>query len=122
MNTSTRIKIYTYKKCSTCKSATNWLKRNGYEFNEFAIRDTPPSISELKSMLAYSNNNIRLLFNSSGQDYRALNLKEKISKCTERDLILLLSENGNLVKRPFLLGNDYGLVGFKESLWEMVVK
>lgn len=122
MSTSISIKIYTYNKCSTCKSATNWLKRNGHEFNEFAIRDTPPSISELKSMLAYSNNNIRLLFNSSGQDYRALNLKEKISKCTEKDLILLLSENGNLVKRPFLLGNDYGLVGFKESLWEKVVK
>ena len=122
MSTSIRIKIYTYKKCNSCKNATNWLKRNGHDFNEFAIRDTPPSISELKSMLAYSNNNIRLLFNSSGQDYRALNLKEKISKCTERDLILLLSENGNLVKRPFLLGNDYGLVGFKESLWEKVVK
>ena len=122
MNTSTRIKIYTYKKCSTCKSATNWLKRRGHEFNEFAIRDTPPSISELKSMLAYSNNNIRLLFNSSGQDYRALNLKEKISKYTEKDLLLLLSENGNLVKRPFLLGNHYGLVGFKEATWEKVIK
>lgn len=122
MSSSNRIKIYTYKKCSSCKNATNWLKRNGHEFNEFAIRDTPPSISELKSMLAYSNNNIRLLFNSSGLDYRALNLKEKISKYTENDLILLLSENGNLVKRPFLLGKYYGLVGFKEAIWEKVIK
>ncbi len=122
MSTSICIKIYTYKNCSSCKNATNWLKRNGHDFNEFAIRDTPPSISELKSMLAYSNNNIRLLFNSSGQDYRALNLKEKISKYTEKDLLLLLSENGNLVKRPFLLGNHYGLVGFKEATWEKVIK
>ena len=122
MSTSIHIKIYTYKKCSSCKKATNWLKRNGHEFNEFAIRDTPPSISELKSMLAYSNNNIRLLFNSSGLDYRALNLKEKIFKYTENDLLLLLSENGNLVKRPFLLGNHYGLVGFKEAIWEKVIK
>ena len=122
MSTSICIKIYTYKKCNSCKNATNWLKRNGHDFNEFAIRDTPPSISELKSMLAYSNNNIRLLFNSSGQDYRALNLKEKISKYTEKDLLLLLSENGNLVKRPFLLGNHYGLVGFKEATWEKVIK
>ena len=62
------------------------------------------------------------MFNSSGHDYRVLNLREKISKYTEDDLMLLLSENGNLVKRPFLLGNNYGLVGFNEAIWEEVIK
>ena len=122
MSIGIRIKIYTYKRCSSCNNAINWLKFNGHEYQEFAIRETPPSISELKSMLSFLNNNIRSLFNSSGHDYRVLNLREKISKYTEDDLMLLLSENGNLVKRPFLLGNNYGLVGFNEAIWEEVIK
>ena len=122
MSIGIRIKIYTYNRCSSCNNATNWLKLNGHEYHESAIRETPPSIRELESMLFFLDNNIRSLFNSSGHDYRALNLREKISKYTEDDLILLLSENGNLVKRPFLLGNNYGLVGFNEAIWEEVIK
>jgi arsenate reductase len=33
------------------------------------------------------------------------------------DALELLASRGNLVKRPFLLADDFGLVGFKEVDW-----
>ena len=37
---------------------------------------------------------------------------------SESEAFDLLSQNGNLVKRPFLIGEDKVLVGFKQPDWE----
>lgn len=113
------LKIYTYKGCSTCKSATRWLKEHGVPFDEHAIRETPPSVAELKAM-KQARGGWRFLFNTSGQDYRALGLKDKIADLTDEEATSLLSQNGNLVKRPFALQEDrqVHLVGFKEDEWQ----
>ena len=68
-------------------------------------------------MLASQDGNIRKLFNTSGGDYKALNLKEKLPNMTKTEAIDLLSKNGNLIKRPFVIFGDRGLVGFKEKEW-----
>ena len=111
------MKVFTYKNCSTCKKATKWLNEKGITFEEIAIRDTPPSVPELKAMLAYQNGELRKLFNSAGGDYRELNMKEQLPAMSESDALELLAGRGNLVKRPFLLGDSCGLVGFKEPEW-----
>jgi arsenate reductase len=41
---------------------------------------------------------------------------------SEADAFDLLSSRGNLVKRPFVLGDAYGLVGFKEDVWVAALK
>jgi len=109
--------IYTYKNCSTCKKATKWLNGQGIDFEERPIRETPPSAVELKTMLAHQDGELRKLFNTAGGDYRELNLKDKLPSMSEAEAIELLASRGNLVKRPFLLGSDCGLVGFKEAEW-----
>ncbi|MCL4162222.1 UNVERIFIED_CONTAM: hypothetical protein GTU68_062514 [Idotea baltica] len=113
------MKIYTYKNCGTCRKAVKWLRENDIEFDEIPIRDTPPSQKELKAMLKNlgGSSELRRLFNTSGGDYRALDLKTKLPGMSEADAIKLLSGNGNLIKRPFLLLNDAGTVGFSESVW-----
>ena len=72
--------VYTYKNCSTCKKAIQYLKANAVEFTELAIRETPPSVEELRSVLTNGGYELKKLFNVSGQDYRALNMKEKFLK------------------------------------------
>ena len=111
------IKVYTYKKCSTCRKATKWLESEGLDFDEHAIRETPPKKKELETMLNAYEGDLRKLFNTSGMDYRALNLKEKLPTMSQREAFQLLSENGNLVKRPFLLSDSLNAVGFKETDW-----
>ena len=92
-------------------------EKKGIHFSEIPIRETPPTIAELRTMLAAYDGEMRRLFNTSGLDYRALNLKEKLTEMSEKEALELLTKNGNLVKRPFLLDGDNGLalVGFKED-------
>ena len=112
------MRVYTYKNCGSCKKAIKWLESRGVSFEEVAIRETPPTEEELRRMLGYRNGEIRKLFNTTGVDYRELQLKNKLSEMSESEAIALLASRGNLVKRPFLLGSSYGLVGFKEEVWE----
>ena len=109
------IKIYTYKKCGTCKKATTWLDANGLEYKEIPIRETPPSKAELKEMLKSYDGEIKRLFNTSGVDYRELKMKDKLPTLSDAQAIELLHGNGSLVKRPFLLGKTANMVGFKEG-------
>jgi arsenate reductase len=115
------VKIYEYNKCSTCKNALNYLTAKGINFEKVAIVEKPPSIKELKLMLGYlknKNGSIKNLFNTSGELYRQLNIKDKLnSGMSETDSLKLLSENGKLIKRPFLLTQTSGTVGFKIDEW-----
>jgi arsenate reductase len=111
------MKIHTYAKCDTCRKAVKWLREKGLTFEEIPIRETPPSPGELQRMLAFYDGDLRRLFNTSGQDYRALGIKDKLAALTPDEAITLLAGNGNLIKRPFLLGGDGGLVGFREEEW-----
>lgn len=111
------LKVYTYKNCDTCRRATRWLRENEIAFEEKPIRDNPPSERELRAMLAAQGGDLRKLFNTSGTDYRELGLGETLPKLSPEAALGLLTSNGNLVKRPFLLGDGVGLVGFHESAW-----
>ena len=112
------LKVYTLAQCSTCRDATRWLRAHGLAFDERAIRETPPTLVELRAMLAAHGGEIRRLFNSSGLEYRAQRLAEKLPALSEAAALALLAANGSLVKRPFLLGGSAALVGFNEAKWE----
>lgn len=109
--------VYAYQKCSTCRDALKWLTARGVPHEVKAIRETPPTVAELKTVLQATGGDIRKLFNTSGVDYRELGMKDKLPALSEAEALELLSKNGNLVKRPFVLGAGKALVGFKESDW-----
>ena len=114
--------VYTYANCSTCRDAVKWLRAQGVAFVEKPIRETPPSVAELQRMLGYQNGNLRRLFNTSGQEYRALGLADKLPAMTETEALALLAGNGRLVKRPFVLGDTFGLVGFDQAGWKVAFR
>ncbi len=111
------LKVYTYAKCSTCRKAVKFLRDHQVEFTELPIRETPPSLVELKAMLKSRDGNLRTLFNTSGLDYKAQGLSTKLPGMTEAAALDLLATNGNLVKRPFAIGKDVHLAGFNEEAW-----
>ncbi len=111
------LKVYTYAKCDTCRKAVKFLRGNGIAFQEIPIRETPPSLTELDAMLQAENGEIRRLFNTSGTDYRALGLSATLPALGRAEALALLAGNGNLVKRPFALGDGVFLVGFDEAAW-----
>jgi len=109
--------VYTYVNCATCRRAVKWLTVAGLAFEERPIRDQPPSPAELRAMLKAYDGELRRLFNTSGRDYREQQMGGKLPTMKESEAIALLAKNGNLVKRPFLLGEGVALVGFAEPVW-----
>ncbi len=109
--------IYTYQKCGTCREALKWLDARGISYQVKAIRETPPTVEELKTMLAALGGDLRRLFNTSGVDYRELGMKDQLPEMSQTEALELLARNGNLVKRPFVTGSGTALVGFKEAVW-----
>ena len=109
--------IYTYAKCSTCRIATAWLAAQGVSYEEVPIRERPPTLAELKRMLAAQGGELKSLFNRSGNDYREQNLKDKLPEMSETEALKLLAGNGNLVKRPFAFIGREGVVGFDKEQW-----
>jgi arsenate reductase len=110
--------VYVYQKCSTCRDALKWLDEKGVGYQVKAIRETPPSPAELKCALDAFGGDLRKIFNTSGMDYRALGLKDQLPTMSESTAFGMLSKNGNLVKRPFLIGQGKVLVGFKADQWQ----
>lgn len=111
------LKVHAYANCDTCRKALKFLRSEGIAFEEIPIRESPPSAAELRQMLAAKGGEIRKLFNTSGRDYKALGLSTRLPEMTEAEAIDLLASNGNLVKRPFAIGNGVLLLGFKEDEW-----
>lgn len=109
--------IYTYQKCGTCREALKWLDTRGISYQVKAIRETPPTVAELETMLAAQGGELRRIFNTSGIDYRELGMKDKLPEMSQQEALKLLATNGNLVKRPFVSGCGKALVGFKETVW-----
>jgi len=60
---------------------------------------------------------LKRFFNTSGNVYKELNLKEKLAEMSEDEQFELLASNGMVLKRPLLVGKDFVLVGFKEAEW-----
>lgn len=112
-----RLLVYTLSNCDTCRAATKWLRAHDIAFEERAIRETPPTATELRTMLAAYDGQVRRLCNTSGREYRALKLGEKLDTMSPEQVIELLAGNGSLVKRPFAIGRGVALIGFDEVAW-----
>jgi arsenate reductase len=119
------IRIYEYAGCSTCKKALKYLDAKNKKYERVPIVEQPPTVSELKTMLGYleaSGKTFRNLFNTSGEQYRALRIGDRIKAgMTEQEAIALLSKNGKLIKRPFLLTPKGGATGFQADTWDKLV-
>lgn len=110
------VKVYEYEGCSTCRKALKFLDSRKVAYEAVPIVETPPSKAELKAMLKFSGE-LRRLFNTSGVLYREMGVGEKLKAMSEADALALLAKHGKLVKRPFVLLEDRGLLGFKEDEW-----
>ena len=106
-----------YPKCSTCRKARAWLEAQGVAFTSRHIVEEPPSAGELAAWQQACGLPLRRFFNTSGLQYRALGLKDRLEQMSEDEQLDLLATDGMLVKRPMLILNDRVLVGFREADW-----
>ena len=111
------LKFICYPKCTTCQRAKKWLDNNGIKYDLRDIKIDNPTFEELSLWYRVSGLPLRKFFNTSGLLYKSLELKTKLPEMSEDEMLKLLATDGMLVKRPLLIGEDFVLVGFKESEW-----
>ena len=107
-----------YPKCSTCRKAQDWLDAHGIAYTLRDIKTDRPSTEELRGWQARSGLPLRRFFNTSGLQYKALGVKDRLPDMDEQAQLDLLATDGMLVKRPILVGEDFVLVGFRAAEWE----
>ena len=107
-----------YPPCTTCKKAKTWLDTKGVLYEDRHIKENNPSYEELKLWYTRSGLPLKKFFNTSGLQYRALELKDRLPSMTEEEQLRLLGSDGMLVKRPLLITETAVLVGFKAEQWE----
>ena len=112
------IKFICYPKCTTCQKAKKWLDDNKIEYELRDIKENNPSVEELAAWYKMSGLPLKKFFNTSGLLYKSMKLKDTLSNMSEEAQLKLLATDGILVKRPLVIGENFVLVGFKESDWE----
>lgn len=107
-----------YPRCTTCKKALAWLEAKGIQTEVRDIKLKNPTEEELRQWHQISGLPLKRFFNTSGLQYKALELKDKLPGMSEDEQFALLASDGMLVKRPILVGDGFVLVGFREAEWE----
>ena len=111
------IKFICYPKCTTCQQAKKWLDDNKIRYELRAIKQNNPIVEEVSAWYKMIGLPLKKFFNTSGFLYKSMELKDKLSTMSEEEQLKLLATDGMLVKRPLVIGEEYVLVGFKESEW-----
>ena len=112
------LKVYCYSKCSTCKKALKWLDDKKIKHEVVDIKADHPDEDTIRKYYAISGLPLKRFFNTSGMQYRELELSKKLPDMGEEEQFRLLASDGMLVKRPLLVGDGFVLTGFKQSEWE----
>ena len=74
----------------------------------------PPSKKFLELALTQFSSDIKKIFNTRGKSFQSLDFN--ILNLDKQEIIALLSNDGKLIKRPFLIINESKLIlGFNES-------
>ena len=113
------IKLYGYKKCGTCRKAEKHLESKGLSYKFIDITTEPPSERTLKSIIKRSGQPLKAFYNTSGVQYKELDIKNKKSSMSEAEQVSMLSGNGKLIKRPLIDDGKQASVGFKSEVEEV---
>ena len=106
---------YIYPKCGTCRAALKSLDAKGASPKLINVVESPPSVEELRRLWRQSGLPLRKFFNTSGEVYKEMNLKDKLPQMSEEEMLALLASNGKLIKRPIVTDGESVTVGYNEE-------
>lgn len=115
-----KLTVYHYAKCGTCRKAIRLLQELGHELVMQDVFVDPPTADELADLVAKSGLPAQRFFNTSGEVYREMNLKDKTKHMDDGEKIRLMSGNGRLIKRPVVTDGKQVTVGFKEDTFRQI--
>lgn len=113
------MKLYGYKRCSTCRDALKTLQENGVQVAFHDIVEKPPEESTIRGWMEAGNRPVLDFVNTRGTVYRDRDLKR--ANFTDDEWIRELSQDGKLLKRPILVTDDGEIyVGYHEGAYRRI--
>lgn len=107
-----------WNRCSTSRKAQKKLDELNVDYTFRDMMEETPSEEELTAWINVSRLPIKRFYNTSGIQYRELNLKDKLDTMSDKEKIALLATSGKLIKRPLVIQGDTVIVGYKEAEYE----
>jgi arsenate reductase len=114
--------FYHYPPCSTCQKAKKHLLRHNLTPTVHHIKEQPPSVATLRQWVSRYRMDIRVFFNTRGESYRALDLKNRYQDLSFDELLTLLSQDGMLLKRPILVTENTLLLGYNSTQYDALIR
>lgn len=105
----TDLTLYHNPRCSKSRGALELLEARGLQPQVVRYLETPPSTSELKSLLGKLGITARELLRSGEDEYKALGLSD--TRLSEAQLIEAMAEHPKLIERPILIAGDKAVIG-----------
>lgn len=111
-----KLMFYTYPSCTSCRKTKAFLQEQHLEVSERHIFRNAPSVDELKTLLALSENGVDSLLATRSQAFKQLDIDVDDLKLSE--LLKLMSDNPKLLKRPILTDGNEVIVGYDKATIE----
>ena len=105
----TDLTLYHNPRCSKSRGALELLEARGLQPNVVRYLETPPSASELKSLLGKLGITARDLLRTGEDEYKTLGLGD--TSLSEAQLIETMVKHPKLIERPILIAGDKAAVG-----------
>ena len=116
------IQFYGHPTCTTCKIAEKWLEQEGIAYEWTNIKETTPPREVLRDVLENEKLTVKRLFNTSGNLYKELELKDKPESVSLDEQLDLLMSDGMLIRRPSLYDENNVSVGYNEDTFNELWK
>jgi regulatory protein spx len=107
------LKLFTSPSCTSCRKARRWLVNHGIEFEERNMMNEPLSICELRQILSMTEEGTMELISTRSKAYADLDID--LEDMSVNDLLALLKENPNLIRRPLLIDEKRLQIGYNED-------
>jgi len=108
-----KIIFYSYLRCSTCLKAAKWLDEKDLKYQLIDICKEPPLFDYLNLALEQYSADKKKVFNTRGKAFKSISID--ICSLSRKEIIKLLSSDGKLIKRPFLVYEEKKVIlGFNE--------
>ncbi|QQE75872.1 transcriptional regulator Spx [Brevibacillus composti] len=108
-----KLTFFTYPSCTSCRKAKAWLAENGVHYEERHLFKNPPTSEELLEIIKMTTNGLDEILSTRSQRFK--NLDVDIEEMSVSELLELLSEEPQLLKRPILTDGENLIVGFNQS-------
>lgn len=106
------VKLYIKSSCKTCQKAVKYLEKKDIAFESVDIMSNPPAKKLLEK--AVDALDPKGAFNKRSKGYKEHDIENATFK-TKKEVVDLLRENPDMIRRPLLARGEKAILGFDEA-------